>query len=81
MRLNLEECLELSPVLEELKFLWLEEPLNQRAEGAIEGYIKINQALSTVKVSFQPAQGRGLQGAARSQERLPGSAAQAGIRS
>jgi L-alanine-DL-glutamate epimerase-like enolase superfamily enzyme len=51
MRLSLEEVLELCPVLEELKFLWLEEPINQRAEGAIDGYIKINRALATVKVS------------------------------
>jgi L-alanine-DL-glutamate epimerase-like enolase superfamily enzyme len=51
MRWTLEECLEICPVLEELKFLWFEEPVNRRAEGAIENYIKINRALPTVKVS------------------------------
>lgn len=51
MRWTLEECLEICPVLEELKFLWFEEPVDRRAEGAIENYIKINHALPTVKVS------------------------------
>jgi galactonate dehydratase len=51
MRLTLEEALELCPVLEELKFLWFEEPLNSRQEGAIEGYFQIGRALSTVLVS------------------------------
>lgn len=51
MRWTLEECLEICPVLEELKVLWFEEPINQRAPGAIDGYIKINKALSTVLVS------------------------------
>lgn len=51
MRWTLEQCLEICPVLEELKFLWFEEPINRRGEGAIDGYIKINQALPTVKVS------------------------------
>jgi len=51
MRLTLEECLELCPVLEELKFHWFEEPIGRFKEGAIEGYIKINEALPTVLVS------------------------------
>ena len=51
MRLTLEECLELCPVLEELRFLWFEEPINRRGEKAIEGHIRIRQALKTVKVS------------------------------
>lgn len=51
MRWTLEQCLEICPVLEELNFLWFEEPINRRGEGAIEGYIKINEALPTVKVS------------------------------
>jgi L-alanine-DL-glutamate epimerase-like enolase superfamily enzyme len=51
MRLTLEECLELCPVLEELKFLWFEEPINRRGEKAIEGHLRIRQALKTVKVS------------------------------
>ena len=51
MRLTLEEALELCPVLEELKFLWFEEPINSWQEGAIEGYIRIREALPTVMVS------------------------------
>jgi L-alanine-DL-glutamate epimerase-like enolase superfamily enzyme len=51
MRLTLEESLELCPVLEELRFLWFEEPIDMRAEGAIGGYVRINQALPTVMVS------------------------------
>jgi L-alanine-DL-glutamate epimerase-like enolase superfamily enzyme len=51
MRLTLEESLELCPVLEELKFLWFEEPVDARREGAIEGYIRIKGALPTVMVS------------------------------
>jgi galactonate dehydratase len=51
MRLTLEEALELCPVLEELKFLWFEEPINASREGAIDGYIRIKGALPTVMVS------------------------------
>lgn len=51
MRWTLQECLEICPVLEELRFLWLEEPINRRQEGAVEGHIRINEALPTVKVS------------------------------
>jgi L-alanine-DL-glutamate epimerase-like enolase superfamily enzyme len=51
MRWNLEQCLELCPVLEELKFLWFEEPVSTNGEGAIDAYIKINQALPKVMVS------------------------------
>jgi L-alanine-DL-glutamate epimerase-like enolase superfamily enzyme len=51
MRFTLEEALELCPVLEELKFLWFEEPLDSRREGAIDGYIQIGKALPTVLVS------------------------------
>ncbi len=51
MRLTLEEALELCPVLEELKFLWFEEPIIASREGAIDGYIRIKGALPTVMVS------------------------------
>jgi len=51
MRLTLEECLELAPVLEELKFLWFEEPIRRQDPGAIDGYRKIREAMKTVKVS------------------------------
>jgi L-alanine-DL-glutamate epimerase-like enolase superfamily enzyme len=51
MRWTLEECLEICPVLEELKFLWFEEPVRTRNPGALEAYIRINQALPNVMVS------------------------------
>jgi L-alanine-DL-glutamate epimerase-like enolase superfamily enzyme len=51
MRLTLEQALELCPVLEELKFLWFEEPIIASREGAIDGYIRIKGALPTVMVS------------------------------
>jgi L-alanine-DL-glutamate epimerase-like enolase superfamily enzyme len=51
MRLTLEQCLELAPVLEELKFLWFEEPIRRREPGAIDGHRKIREAMKTVKVS------------------------------
>jgi L-alanine-DL-glutamate epimerase-like enolase superfamily enzyme len=46
-RWSLEQCLEIAPVLEELKFLWWEEPTRR----TIDNYLKIKQALKTVKVS------------------------------
>lgn len=51
MRLSLDECLRLAPVLEELKFLWFEEPVSRTAPGAIDAYRKIRRAMKTVKVS------------------------------
>jgi L-alanine-DL-glutamate epimerase-like enolase superfamily enzyme len=46
-RWSLEQCLEICPVLEELKFLWFEEPTKR----IIEEYLKIKKALPTVKIS------------------------------
>ncbi len=51
MRLTFEECMELGKVLEELKFLWFEEPVNTRRPGALEQYIQINQSMPNVMVS------------------------------
>lgn len=63
MRLNLEQVLELAPALKELKFLWLEEPVNRwgRVPGqrgqqqdvakAIDQYLKIREAVAPVPVS------------------------------
>jgi L-alanine-DL-glutamate epimerase-like enolase superfamily enzyme len=51
MRWNLEQCLELCPVLEELKFVWFEEPVSTGGQGALDAHLKIRQALRTVKVS------------------------------
>ena len=57
MRLSLEEALELSPVLEELKFLWFEEPINAFQDDSLDGYIRIRQALRSVKVSGGESKG------------------------
>jgi L-alanine-DL-glutamate epimerase-like enolase superfamily enzyme len=46
-RWTVEQCLEIAPVIEELKFLWFEEPTRR----IIEDYLKIKPALPTVKIS------------------------------
>jgi galactonate dehydratase len=46
-RWSVEQCLEICPVLEELKFLWFEEPTKK----IVADYLKIKQALPTVKLS------------------------------
>jgi L-alanine-DL-glutamate epimerase-like enolase superfamily enzyme len=51
MRLTLEQCLELCPVLEKLGFPWLEEPVQTRVAGALEDHLKIRDALKTVQAS------------------------------
>ncbi len=57
MRLSLDECLELCPVLEELGFLWFEEPVKAYEPGALENHLKIRQALKKVKVSGGESRG------------------------
>jgi galactonate dehydratase len=51
MRLSLEEVLELAPVLEELRFLWLEEPVRVNGPDAIDNYKKIRSRMPHVMVS------------------------------
>jgi galactonate dehydratase len=51
MRLSLEECLELAPVLEELRFLWFEEPVRVNTPDAIENHLKIRKLMPHVMVS------------------------------
>lgn len=63
MRLTLDQCLELVPVLDELKFTWFEEPINSKGsdpakrntpEGvaeAIEGHLKIKRATKKLLIS------------------------------
>ena len=46
-RWSLEQCLEIAPVLEELKMLWWEEPTRKN----IDNYLTIKKALRTVKIS------------------------------
>lgn len=42
---------ELCPVLEELKFYWYEEPMNQWEEGSVERHLAINEAMPSVMIS------------------------------
>jgi galactonate dehydratase len=51
MRLTLEECLELAPVLDELNFLWFEEPVRANESDSIEKHLRIRQALKKVRIS------------------------------
>jgi len=51
MRWTLEECLEVCPVPEELRFLGFEEPIRRTPPQGIEGHLKIKQALRKVMVS------------------------------
>jgi L-alanine-DL-glutamate epimerase-like enolase superfamily enzyme len=46
-RWSVEQCLEICPVLEELKFLWFEEPTKR----VIDDYLKIKKSLPNVKIS------------------------------
>jgi L-alanine-DL-glutamate epimerase-like enolase superfamily enzyme len=46
-RWTLEQCLEIAPVLEEVKIFWWEEPTRKN----IDNYLTIRKALKTVKVS------------------------------
>ncbi|MFH1086135.1 MAG: mandelate racemase/muconate lactonizing enzyme family protein [Chloroflexota bacterium] len=50
-RWTVEQCLEMAPVLERLGFTWWEEPTNRRGEDAIDNYLRVKQALPTVKIS------------------------------
>lgn len=46
-RWTVEQCLEIAPVLEELKILWFEEPTRRNPDA----YLRIKKALPTVKIS------------------------------
>jgi L-alanine-DL-glutamate epimerase-like enolase superfamily enzyme len=50
-RLTMDQCFELAPVLEELGFLWWEEPTDRRGEHAVNNYLRIKSKLRSVKVS------------------------------
>ena len=47
MRWSVAQCLEIAPVLEELKFLWFEEPTAPLAQD----YLTVRRALPTVKIA------------------------------
>ena len=46
-RWSMDQCLEIAPVLEELKFTWWEEPTRRN----IDDYVKIKKVLPTVRIS------------------------------
>jgi len=50
-RWSLQQCLEIAPVLEELGFLWFEEPTSKIGNDAIDNYLTIGRALPTVMIS------------------------------
>ncbi len=47
MRWSVAQCLEIAPVLEELKFLWFEEPTGRTPKD----YLAVKKALPTVRIS------------------------------
>ena len=51
MRLTFDQCKEIAPTYERLKFHWLEEPFNRYEEGAVEGHIELCELLPTVMVT------------------------------
>jgi L-alanine-DL-glutamate epimerase-like enolase superfamily enzyme len=57
MRLTVDQCLELAPVLDELNFLWLEEPVRTNEAGALENHLRIKEALKKVKISGGESRG------------------------
>lgn len=57
MRLSLEECLELAPVLEELNFLWFEEPVRTNEPDSIEKHLRIREKLKKVRISGGESRG------------------------
>src|SRR5579885_126995 len=46
-RWSMEQCMEIAPVLEELKYLWFEEPTRKN----IDDYVKLKRYLPTVRIS------------------------------
>ena len=46
-RWSMEQCMEIAPVLEELKFTWFEEPTRKN----IDNYVKLKKYLPTVNIS------------------------------
>ena len=51
MRLPMDQVLELCPALDELKFLWLEEPVDRWRAGAVDDHLKLKQAMPSVKMA------------------------------
>jgi galactonate dehydratase len=57
MRLTLEECLELAPVLEELNFLWFEEPIRTADPDSLNRHLRLRQSLRKVLISGGESRG------------------------
>lgn len=58
MRLSVDECLELAPVLAELGFLWFEEPVRTSDADAIDKHLRIRDSLGD-KVRIAGGESRG----------------------
>ncbi|MFH1085301.1 MAG: mandelate racemase/muconate lactonizing enzyme family protein [Chloroflexota bacterium] len=50
-RWTMAQCLEIAPVLEELGFLWWEEPTSKRGDDAIDSYLRIKAQVPSVMIS------------------------------
>ena len=48
---TLEQSLEFSPALDELRFLWFEKPMSEEGDAALDNYIKVREQLKITKVS------------------------------
>jgi galactonate dehydratase len=57
MRLTVEECIELAPVLEELNFLWFEEPVKAYEPESLQNHLRVKAALKKVKISGGESRG------------------------
>jgi L-alanine-DL-glutamate epimerase-like enolase superfamily enzyme len=57
MRLSLDDCLTLAPVLEELGFLWFEEPVRTNEQGSLERHLQIKAKLKKTMISGGESRG------------------------
>ncbi|MCL5745402.1 MAG: mandelate racemase/muconate lactonizing enzyme family protein [Acidobacteria bacterium] len=57
MRLTLADCLDLCPVLEELKFVWFEEPVRAYTPDALDNHLRIKSTLKKVMISGGESRG------------------------
>jgi L-alanine-DL-glutamate epimerase-like enolase superfamily enzyme len=61
-RLSMDQCLELAPVLQELRFLWWEEPTSRWSDDAIDNYLRIKRALGSARAGAGARPARGERG-------------------
>ena len=57
MRLSLEECLELAPVLEELGFLWFEEPVRTNEPDSLDKHLRLRREMKKVRLTGGESRG------------------------